>query len=175
MTIVRYCAEEVARQGDTPRHVVHMIQAWQQAQQDYAAGLPLSLERVEHYGRLVSPTYNPWGFRKGAVQVGKRFPPHGAKMYAFLRQWLDAVLAPEETRMVQLWALAVALAGGEAKEYRRSKEHNYYAATAYYVFELIHPFSDGNGRTGKIILNYLYHTLDDPVFPPDFFGGIANP
>jgi fido (protein-threonine AMPylation protein) len=46
---------------------------------------------------------------------------------------------------------------------------------AYYEFEIIHPFRDGNGRTGKIIYNWLMGTLRAPVFPPDMFGGISNP
>lgn len=37
---------------------------------------------------------------------------------------------------------------------------------AYTKFELIHPFVDGNGRVGKIILNWLSGTLEDPIFPP---------
>jgi hypothetical protein len=48
---------------------------------------------------------------------------------------------------------------------------------AYKEFEWIHPFIDGNGRTGKIILNYLNETLLDPIFPPDNLFGypITNP
>lgn len=45
----------------------------------------------------------------------------------------------------------------------------------YYEYELIHPFGDGNGRSGKILLNWLNNSLDNPVWPKDFFGGIANP
>lgn len=41
----------------------------------------------------------------------------------------------------------------------------------------IHPFVDGNGRTGKVILNWLNGTLLNPIFPPaDFWGRvIRNP
>lgn len=41
---------------------------------------------------------------------------------------------------------------------------------AYKRFQIVHPFTDGNGRTGKVILAWLLRNFDDPEFPPDFFG-----
>lgn len=34
-------------------------------------------------------------------------------------------------------------------------------------FELVHPFNDGNGRTGAILYNALLGKLWEPVDPPD--------
>jgi hypothetical protein len=48
------------------------------------------------------------------------------------------------------------------------------ASEAYKEYELIHPFVDGNGRTGKILFNWLGGTLDAPTMPPNFWG-CANP
>lgn len=45
----------------------------------------------------------------------------------------------------------------------------------YREYEHIHPFRDGNGRTGKVLYNLLGGTLLTPQWPPDYFGGIANP
>lgn len=45
---------------------------------------------------------------------------------------------------------------------------------AYREFEEIHPFRDGNGRTGKIIYNWLKGTLEHPVMPPNFWN-CSNP
>jgi len=47
----------------------------------------------------------------------------------------------------------------------------------YRELELVHPFVDGNGRTGKIVLAWLAGSLDAPWFPPSDFWGheITNP
>ena len=48
------------------------------------------------------------------------------------------------------------------------------AEHAYHIFQMIHPFRDGNGRTGKILFNWLRGSLNYPEMPPNFFD-CANP
>jgi hypothetical protein len=59
--------------------------------------------------------------------------------------------------------------------YLLSRQNSLSPELFYKEFEDIHPFFDGNGRTGKVLFNALNATLDNPVWPNDFFGGIENP
>lgn len=143
LSIIRYCAEEVERQQDSPMAVGWMCEAWAFAYDQHAAELPLTTALIECVGMLVHPEENPYGFRRVAVRVGDHLCPDWQEIPPRMAKWVAALNAvtPEE---------------------------------AYREFQEIHPFRDGNGRTGKILYNWLAGTLDAPKMPPNFFGG-ANP
>ena len=49
----------------------------------------------------------------------------------------------------------------EAKTFQQKCEA---AFSAHFQFVSIHPFSDGNGRTSRLIMNYILSVFDLPVF-----------
>jgi len=149
MNLVKYCAEEVARQKAGPLAVYWMLEAWQQAKSDFnAAGF-------ENGHRVVAPEWiQKWGSMVERCQPGWRQVPI----------CVGATLVPLHHSHVPhaISNLCEAIARGLS------------ADEAYKQFEEIHPFVDGNGRTGKILYNYILESLDDPKMPPNFWG-CANP
>lgn len=142
-----FIRQEVRNQGhdlsteDGQQRVEWMQEAWAWAQ---ARPLPVTFYDVTQLGRIIEPERNNEGIRyyNGAeVQVGGRRCPD----------------AKDTLSLVAFWTAHVA--------------PNCPPLEAYRVFQLIHPFVDGNGRTGKVLLHWLNGKLDDPEMPPDLFGG----
>jgi hypothetical protein len=149
-SIVTYCSEEVKRQQRFAPQVGNMVDAWMDALDHQYHGGPLTIEMIERWGRMVEPRVNENGFRTVPIYVGNGFT-------AIPKVRPELILIRLE-RLIEIFDAMTAL-------------------EAYLEFEEIHPFRDGNGRTGKIILNWQNGTLLDPIFPPnDIFGDwISNP
>lgn len=169
---------EVERQAwrigtpDYARRVEYMTDAWQWAQEQSAryerhthlAPNPLgdashthpTVDDMLFIAGRIEPHENRDGYRRHGVQVGDRICP-------------DPRDVPR--RVEQLWQninLVAPVTG-------RGEFGGALTADEFYLeFEYIHPFGDGNGRTGKILHNWLLGRLHDPVLVADYFGG-GNP
>lgn len=51
-----------------------------------------------------------------------------------------------------------------------TEQEDYTPGEFFKRYEDLHPHSDGNGRAGNLIWNYLMGTMDNPEYPPDFWG-----
>ncbi len=148
--IADYCAEEVRRQGRQAPQVGHMIRAWFNALENQYAGAKFDVGLIENWGRLIEPNYNVNGFRTIPIYVSDGYE--------------TIEKAKPETIFARMQRLIENI-------------DNMDAFDVYREFEEIHPFQDGNGRAGKIVLNWLNGTLLDPIFTPNDFWGkeILNP
>lgn len=161
LPVVEYCAEEVSRQyaysvwaKTSAKAVGWMIDAWSYALMESARGRPLGVSLIEEIGSIVEPGHNAKGFRRIPIYVGGQEKDKPEDVQRHLLYLVDAY---NEGRLEPLrWP-------------GKTPEDQF-----YFEFENIHPFRDGNGRTGKIVYNMLRGTLRNPEWPPDYFGGV-NP
>lgn len=142
LPLIDYCAEECRRQRSGELSVSWMLQAWTLGL-DHSG--PITERLVLALGAAIEPVKNANGYRRVGVRVG----------------W-DVKMRPEEVpdamaRLVEHAPVIPCNAGTAGDWYRQ--------------YEEVHPFVDGNGRTGKVLYNLLMGTLLTPEIPPDFFGG----
>lgn len=169
LNIIKYCAEECKRQRSGEMSVYDMVNAWNYIDLVNKGFGPLgsnpnlTLDLIRDIGQIVEPIDNKKGFRTIPIGVTDGFggwiekAPHH-RVPALLTLLLDGYYGNGDyTDVVPNHKLAA------------TKEDQF-----YYEYENIHPFVDGNGRSGKILYNYLLGRLDDPQMPPNFFGG-SNP
>lgn len=162
-TIEGFVHDEVVRQGWDLRtgrgrvRLDYMAQSWHYARQEARFNRYPTEHNMVWVARFVEPQENYWGYRRHGVQVGDRTAPEWHRV-------------PELVR-----ALWLALPHVVPEQGRAAGPHEPMSADDFYLeFELIHPFGDGNGRTGKVLHNWILGTLDRPVLVADYFGG-GNP
>ena len=142
--LIRFIAEECERQRVGPERVADMYDAWMHmCMVSKRSELPLTLGLIEALGDFVEPFKNRGGFRNVPVYIGG-----SAKLNASL-VW------PALSNLILAW-----------------NEGRINPQVFYEEYEEIHPFVDGNGRTGKILFNYLNGTLENPVMPENRKGWV---
>lgn len=146
--VIAYVAEEVRRQG----HDIQGVDGIERVGWMLGAWCYAALRGAIDVRLIIELGQRVEPFKNfgGLRNCGVRVGPHIKPDFEKVAQMLDSLVA----RQSEMTPLAF-----------------------YRAFEEIHPFVDGNGRTGKILLNLLNGTLDEPIFPPaDFWGRpIQNP
>lgn len=159
--IVRFCSIECRLQMSGELSVGWMVDAWLYAQEvagpnpsnGYTDSWP-TLEDVINIGRLVEPNVNVKsdrnnGFRTVDVRVG----------WDVKAPWEDV-----PRLMVELMEELNHKGSPESTQGRMSP------AEFFKRYEDVHPWRDGNGRSGAVLFNWLNGTLDNPVWPPNFWN-----
>lgn len=145
LEVVEFCAVECMLQHSGEESVAWMVNAWEWArnQRGRHHRLRPGVADVLMLGRMVEPKKNSRGWREQNV---------------FIRDNPDA-------RLTDWRAVPTSIEG------LVSNGDTLSAAHWFKLYEEIHPFIDGNGRTGQILYNWLIGTLGSkPQWAPDPFG-----
>lgn len=170
--------DEVVRQGhdtevfaDGGTRCVWMHNAWEYART--RKELPPTLDDIRALGPLVEPHHNTiFAFRSMNVYIGDRMgvdPRVLERVMAKLATKVKDIIPSEGVSRLRTPLFS------EFPETFMAEIDDLETADDWYLaYEWAHPWADGNGRTGKILHNWLLGTLHNPTLVKDYFGG-GNP
>jgi len=150
MNIIEYCTEEVKRQGHTIKN----------------------LDGIQRVGWMLEA----WSY---ALQVSSNSLLIGDVLV--IGRMIEPAKNEGGFRTVPVWVGSKpCLPAIEISSHMETLFRNKSALNPFEFYRAlleIHPFIDGNGRSAKVVLNWLNGTLLTPVFPPNDFWGypIRNP
>lgn len=139
LKVINFCAEEIHRQRDGPLAVAHYLSAWFEAWTNKKFDEPLTEVLIIRWAMIAKPN---------RVSGYRRVP--------LVNDYGETIGVPEFEIPRLMHQLL------EARDILLPTEF-------CHEFLEIHPFVDGNGRTSKIIYNYLLDSLEDPQLPPDYY------
>lgn len=139
--VVAYAAQECNWQQSGELSVANMVDGWRYAMR--RRHRQPGYDDILALGAAIEPFKNRNGFRQCGVRVGWSIKMDWQLVSSALRQLLGATPDdPTEEECVE-W---------------------------FRQYEEIHPFVDGNGRTGSILYNWLRGSLPVPIHAPDLWG-----
>ena len=147
--VIAYCADECSRQKSGEMSVYWMVNAYQRLGEFATAGTTTDQVRPDLTAAIVEELYSLVEpvVNKGGFRLTNVVVGGKAIGWENIRRQMDNLLAAQ---------------------------HDLEPVEFYTEFEEIHAGSDGNGRVGSLLFNYLSGTLHHPVAPPDVFNQKGN-